>query len=79
MADLKILIEFIVAVVSAYFLMRIEHVKQQKDIMQLQSRVTKLEDKTETHERDVRNDLQEIKDMIHELQLRLVEQKRRHE
>lgn len=75
MSELKILVEFIVAVVSAYFLMKIENVKQQKDILQLQVRVSKLEEKTENHEKDVRNDLQEIKDMIHELQIQLVEQK----
>jgi hypothetical protein len=77
MAELKILVEFIVAVVSAYFLIRIENVKQQKDITQLQLRVGKLEEKTELHEKDVREDLQEIKEMIHDLQLKLVQQNRR--
>jgi mannitol-specific phosphotransferase system IIBC component len=77
MAELKILVEFIVAVVSAYFLMKIESVKQQKDIAQLQLRVGKLEEKTELHEKDVRKDLQEIKEMIHSLQLKLVQQDRR--
>jgi len=77
MAELKILVEFIVAVVSAYFLMKIENVKQQKDITQLQLRVGKLEEKTELHEKDVRKDLQEIKEMIHSLQLKLVQQDRR--
>jgi len=77
MAELKILVEFIVAVVSAYFLMKIENVKQQKDIAQLQLRVGKLEEKTELHEKDVRKDLQEIKEMIHSLQLKLVQQDRR--
>ena len=77
MAELKILVEFIVAVVSAYFLMKIESVKQQKDITQLQLRVGKLEEKTELHEKDVREDLQEIKEMIHDLQLKLVQQDRR--
>jgi len=77
MAELKILVEFIVAVVSAYFLMKIENVKQQKDITQLQLRVGKLEEKTELHEKDVREDLQEIKEMIHSLQLKLVQQDRR--
>ena len=77
MAELKILVEFIVAVVSAYFLMKIENVKQQKDIAQLQLRVGKLEEKTELHEKDVRKDLQEIKEMIYSLQLKLVQQDRR--
>jgi len=77
MAELKILVEFIVAVVSAYFLMKIESVKQQKDIAQLQLRVGKLEEKTELHEKDVRKDLQEIKEMIYSLQLKLVQQDRR--
>jgi len=75
MAELKILIEFIVAVVSAYFLMKIEIVKLNKDISSLQLRLTKLEGKTEEHEKNVRADLQEIKEMIHELQLKLVQQR----
>ncbi len=79
MAELKILIEFIVAVVSAYFLMKIENVKMMKDIMSLTIRVQKLEDKTEKHEKDVREDLQEIKDMIHDIQIKFAEQKRRHD
>lgn len=79
MSELKILIEFIVAVVSAYFLMKIENVKMMKDIMSLSIRVQKLEDKTEKHEKDVREDLQEIKDMIHDIQIKFAEQKRRHD
>ena len=79
MAELKILIEFIVAVVSAYFLMKIENVKMMKDIVSLTIRVQKLEDKTEKHEKDVREDLQEIKDMIHDIQIKFAEQKRRHD
>jgi hypothetical protein len=79
MSELKILIEFIVAVVSAYFLMKIENVKMMKDIMSLTIRVQKLEDKTEKHEKDVREDLQEIKDMIHDIQIKFAEQKRRHD
>ena len=79
MSELKILIEFIVAVVSAYFLMKIENVKMMKDIVSLTIRVQKLEDKTEKHEKDVREDLQEIKDMIHDIQIKFAEQKRRHD
>ncbi|GAB4494328.1 MAG: hypothetical protein OHK0045_25390 [Raineya sp.] len=80
MAELKILIEFIVGVVSVYFLLKIDVIKQFKDIAQIQSRVQKLEDKTEKHEKDVREDLQEIKEMIHELQIQFVENKnRRHD
>lgn len=79
MAELKILIEFIVAVVSAYFLMKIEIVKQQKDIVQIHTRLGKLEDKTEKNEKDVREDLHEIKDMIHDIQIKFAELKRRHE
>ncbi|MDX1903866.1 MAG: hypothetical protein SFU27_06875 [Thermonemataceae bacterium] len=77
MDELKILVEFIVAVVSAYFLMKIENVKQGKDVASLGIRVTKLEDKTEKHEKDVREDLQEIKEMVHQIQLKLVELNRR--
>jgi len=77
MNDLKTLIEFVIAVVSAYFLMKIEIVKIGKDIVALQGRVHKLEDKTEKHEKDVRDDLQEIKGMIHELQIKLISQDRR--
>jgi len=77
MAELKILIEFIVAVVSAYFLMKIEIVKLNKDISSLQVRLAKLESKTEEHEKNVRDDLQEIKNMIHELQIKLIQQDRR--
>lgn len=77
MQELKVLVEFIVAVISAYFLMKIEIVKQQKDLFQLNLRVSKLEEKTEKHEKDVREDLQEIKDMIHELQIKLVEQNKK--
>ena len=77
MQDLKVLIEFIVAVISAYFLMKIEIVKQQRDLLQINMRLSKLEEKTEKHERDVRLDLQEIKEMIHELQIKLIQQDRR--
>jgi DNA-directed RNA polymerase alpha subunit len=81
MAEIKILIEFIVAVVSAYFLMKIENVKQQKDIGTLQVRVSKLEEKIEEHEQDTLKDLKEIKEMLHELQIQIIKatQNRRHE
>jgi len=46
MADLRALVEFIVAIVSAYFLIKIENVKQQKDIVTLQNRVDRLEQKS---------------------------------
>jgi hypothetical protein len=59
--------------------MKIENVKMMKDIMSLTIRVQKLEDKTEKHEKDVREDLQEIKDMIHDIQIKFAEQKRRHD
>jgi predicted nucleic acid-binding Zn-ribbon protein len=77
MGELKILIEFIVAVVSAYFLMKIEIVKISKDIITLQARLQKLEKETEEHEKTVRADLREIKEMIHELQIKLIQQDRR--
>jgi len=77
MAELKILVEFIVAIVSSYFLMKIEIVKLNKDISSLQLRLTKLEGKTEEQEKNVRADLQEIKGMIHELQIKLIQQDRR--
>lgn len=77
MDEMKILIEYVIAVVSAYFLMKIEIVKIGKDIITLQARVQKLEEKTEEHEKAVRNDLQEIKEMIHNLQIKLISQDRR--
>ena len=77
MNEMKILIEYVIAVVSAYFLMRIEIVKTGKDIITLQARVQKLEEKTEEHEKAVRDDLQEIKEMIHNLQIKLISQDRR--
>jgi cell division protein FtsB len=57
--------------------MKIEIVKIGKDIVALQARVQKLEEKTEEHEKNVRDDLQEIKEMIHELQIKLISQDRR--
>jgi cell division protein FtsL len=77
MDEMKILIEYVIAVVSAYFLMKIEIVKIGKDIITLQARVQKLEEKTEEHEKAVRNDLQEIKEMIHNLQIKLISQDRK--
>jgi cell division protein FtsL len=77
MNEMKILIEYVIAVVSAYFLMKIEIVKIGKDIATLQARVQKLEEKTEEQEKTVRSDLQEIKEMIHELQIKLIQQDRR--
>jgi len=71
------LIEAVIAVVSAYFLIKIEVVKLSKDIIVLQARVQRLEAKTEEHERTMRDDLQEIKEMIHELQIKLIQQDRR--
>ncbi len=68
MADLRALIEFIVAIVSAYFLIKIENVKQQKDIATLQSRVDRLEQKQNEEIREIHGFIREIRDMIQELE-----------
>ena len=81
MNDIKTLVEFLVAVVSAYFLMRIEIVKLQKDIAILQRRVEKSESKIEYQEENMQAVLKEIKDVLHKLQIQIIEIKppRRHE
>lgn len=77
MADLRALIEFIVAIVSAYFLIKIENVKQQKDIATLQSRVDRLEQKQNEEIREIRAFIREIRDMIQELEIKILQKDRR--
>jgi cell division protein FtsB len=79
MADLRALIEFIVAIVSAYFLIKIENVKQQKDITTLQSRVDKLEQKQNEEIREMHGFIREIRDMIQELEIKILQKDRRTE
>lgn len=79
MADLRALIEFIVAIVSAYFLIKIENVKQQKDIATLQSRVDRLEQKQNEEIREIHSFIREIRDMIQELEIKILQKDRRTE
>lgn len=81
MSELKVLIEFVIAVVSAYFLTRIEIVKLQKDVTSFQLRCTTLEDTLQQHENEMKKDLKEIIGMLHQLQLKILETQnfRRHE
>ncbi|MCS6794937.1 MAG: hypothetical protein RMJ97_07045 [Raineya sp.] len=79
MADLRALIEFIVAIVSAYFLIKIENVKQQKDIATLQSRVDRLEQKQNEEIREIHGFIREIRDMIQELEIKILQKDRRTE
>jgi cell division protein FtsB len=79
MADLRALIEFIVGIVSAYFLIKIENVKQQKDITTLQSRVDKLEQKQNEEIREMHGFIREIRDMIQELEIKILQKDRRTE
>ncbi|WP_448530388.1 hypothetical protein [Raineya sp.] len=77
MADLRALVEFIVAIVSAYFLIKIENVKQQKDIVTLQNRVDRLEQKQNEEIREIRAFIREIRDMIQELEIKILQKDRR--
>lgn len=79
MTDLRALIEFIVAIVSAYFLIKIENVKQQKDIATLQSRVDRLEQKQNEEIREIHGFIREIRDMIQELEIKILQKDRRTE
>ncbi|PKQ66425.1 hypothetical protein [Raineya orbicola] len=79
MADLRALVEIIVAIVSAYFLIKIENVKQQKDITTLQSRVDKLEQKQNEEIREMHGFIREIRDMIQELEIKILQKDRRTE
>lgn len=73
------MIEFIVAIVSAYFLIKIENVKQQKDIATLQSRVDRLEQKQNEEIREIHSFIREIRDMIQELEIKILQKDRRPE
>jgi len=79
MADLRALVEFIVAIVSAYFLIKIENVKQQKDIVTLQNRVDRLEQKQNEEIREIHGFIREIRDMIQELEIKILQKDRRTE
>ncbi|MCS6796371.1 MAG: hypothetical protein NZ516_10470, partial [Raineya sp.] len=86
MADLRALIEFIVAIVSAYFLIKIENVKQQKDIAALQERVNKfesqmnlLEEKQNDEIKEIHKYMREIRDMIQTLEIKILQKDRRSE